>query len=147
VINNLAIRRAVQELKAASDFEQLRSILIAAFEGNDFDAFELQVKPLPGDLAEPESPSLHWSKFPNVLSFAGLASWKLSLDLVTTSNRRRGSLVIHRLYSQRDLQLDVNLVTSEFPLVLADTVDRLLAMPQVLPAEAPSSVQLLAANG
>jgi len=147
VINNLAIRRAVQELKAASDFEQLRSILIAAFEGNDFDAFELQVKALPGDLAEPESPSLRWSKFPNVLSFAGLRSWKLSLDLVTTSNRRRGSLVIHRLYSQRDLQLDVNLVTSEFPLVLADAVDRLLALRQVLPVEAPSSVQLLAANG
>ncbi|MGB9073530.1 MAG: MraY family glycosyltransferase [Terriglobales bacterium] len=147
VINDLAIRRAVQELKAASDFEQLRSILMAAFDSNDFDAFELQVKALSGDRAVQEGSSLCWRRFPHVLSFASLPSWKLSLDLVTTSNRRRGSLVIHRLYSQRDLQLDVNLVTSEFPLVLADALDRVLTAPEALPAVPPGDTQLLAANG
>jgi len=147
VINNLAIRRAIQELKATSDFEQLRSILMAAFDSNDFDAFDLQVKSLPGDLAGQQGTPICWRRFPHALSFASLASWKLSLDLVTTSNRHRGSLVIHRLYSQRDLQLDVNLVTSEFPLVLADALDRVLTAPEALPAAPHGDTQLLAANG
>jgi len=34
---------------------------------------------------------------------------------------------MHRLYSQRDLQLDVNLLTSSFPRALADALDRTLA--------------------
>src|SRR6202041_4219243 len=36
VINNLAVRRAVEELKAADNFDQVRNILVAAFETNDF---------------------------------------------------------------------------------------------------------------
>ena len=36
------------------------------------------------------------------------------------------------MYSPRDLQLDVNLLTSEFPATLADALDRVLTMPQVL---------------
>jgi hypothetical protein len=55
-----------------------------------------------------------------------LAAWTLSLDLVSSSNRHRGALVVHRLYSQRDLQLDINLLTSAFPLALADALDRTL---------------------
>ena len=34
---------------------------------------------------------------------------------------------MHRLYSPRDLQLDVNLLTGEFPMALADALDRTLA--------------------
>jgi len=34
--------------------------------------------------------------------------------------------MVHRLYSQRDLQLDINLLTSAFPVVLADALDRAL---------------------
>src|ERR1019366_10608418 len=49
VINNLSVRRAAQELKVAANFDQLRNILIAAFDSNDFDAFELQLKSLSGD--------------------------------------------------------------------------------------------------
>lgn len=46
VINNLAVRRAVEELKSADNFDQVRNILVAAFETNDFDAFELQATPV-----------------------------------------------------------------------------------------------------
>ena len=59
-------------------------------------------------------------------------SWKLTLDLVTTSNRRRGTMIVSHIYSQRDLQLDVNLLTSEFPTTLADALDRVLTMPEIL---------------
>lgn len=147
VINNLSIRRAVEELKVATDYEQLRNILLAAFEGNDFDAFELQVKPHSSDrtFADQFKP-FHWTRFPHVVSISSMPSWKLTLELVTTANRRRGSLVVYRVYSQRDLQLDVNLVTSEFPIALADALDRVLTSPEVLVSAAQSDVQYLAAN-
>src|SRR5260370_34756108 len=46
VINNLSVRRAVEEFKVTRDLDQVRRVLIAAFESNDFDAFDLQLKPL-----------------------------------------------------------------------------------------------------
>ena len=41
-VNNLAIRRAAEELKVTRDDEQLCSVLTAAFNNNDFDAFDLR---------------------------------------------------------------------------------------------------------
>lgn len=148
VINNLSVRRAVEELKVAADFDQVRSILLAAFDSNDFDGFELQVKSLPEDqigFGEVYKP-FQWSKFPHIVSISSLPSWKLTLDLMTTANRRRGSLVVYRVYNQRDLQLDVNLVTSAFPTALADALDRVLTAPEVLETEPQHDVQYLAAN-
>jgi hypothetical protein len=60
------------------------------------------------------------------MSFEGLSEWNLSLDLQSNGNRRRGTFVVHRLYAQRDLQLDINLLTSAFPMALADALDRTL---------------------
>ncbi|MBI3475492.1 MAG: undecaprenyl/decaprenyl-phosphate alpha-N-acetylglucosaminyl 1-phosphate transferase [Acidobacteria bacterium] len=147
VINNLAIRRAVEELKVATSYDQVRSVLLAAFEGNDFDAFELQLKALSGDqgsFVEMNKP-FHWTKIPHIVSISTMPSWKLTLELVTTTNRRRGSLVVYRVYSQRGLQLDVNLITSAFPVALADALDRVFATAEVL-TTAPGEVQYLAAN-
>ena len=134
-INNLAIRRAREELKAARDYKQVCHILEAAFGSNDFDGFDLKFKLFsgefhPAEFGEPASPrrrevSFQWSKSRGC-SLEGLAVWTLSLDLVSSSNRRRGAITIHRLYSQRDLQLDINLLTSAFPSALADTLDRTL---------------------
>jgi len=135
-INNLAIRRATEELKAARDYDQIRLVLEAAFTSNDFDGFDVRFKLFPGEshpLAALESPAqprrgeiaFNWKKA-KTDSPASLAVWTLSLDLVSSSNRRRGALMVHRLYSQRDLQLDINLLTSSFPTVLADALDRVL---------------------
>jgi UDP-GlcNAc:undecaprenyl-phosphate/decaprenyl-phosphate GlcNAc-1-phosphate transferase len=146
VINNLSIRRGVEELKAATDFEQVRRVLIAAFESNDFDAFQLDIHPFTEDEAGIGQRSIHWSKFPQIISAPSLPSWKLSLDLVTTSNRRRGALIVRRFYTQRDLQLDVNLLTAEFPVALAEALDRVLTMPMVLPVSAQTESQFLAAT-
>src|SRR3981081_2039231 len=135
-INNMAIRRATQELKAARDYDQLRQILIAAFGSNDFDGFDVRIKLLPGEIPPVDSLDatsirrgeigFHWAKPNRAGSYEGLAVWTLALDLVSTANRRRGSLVVHRMYSQRDLQLDINLLTSVFPAALADALDRIL---------------------
>jgi UDP-GlcNAc:undecaprenyl-phosphate/decaprenyl-phosphate GlcNAc-1-phosphate transferase len=131
VVNNLSVRRAIEELKVARNFTQVRSVLVAAFDSNDFDAFELQAKSLPGDRVLPGENHFHWSKFPHMAAIANEASWKLTLDLVASSKQRRGSMVVYRIYSRRDLQLDVNLLTSEFPGILADAIERVLTLSEV----------------
>jgi hypothetical protein len=66
--------------------------------------------------------------------------------LVTTSNQQRGSLVVYRIYSRRDLQLDVNLLISEFPSALADALNRALHLPEVLVPAGQGDTRFLAAN-
>jgi UDP-GlcNAc:undecaprenyl-phosphate GlcNAc-1-phosphate transferase len=130
-VNNLAIRRAAEELKVARDFEQVRHILLAAFGSNDFDSFELIQELLPGEVAS-SSPEIsasrrgvfRWVKPGTSKSSDGLPVWNLSLELRSSANHRRGTLILRRLYSARDLQLDINLLTSTFPTALADALDR-----------------------
>jgi UDP-GlcNAc:undecaprenyl-phosphate GlcNAc-1-phosphate transferase len=137
VINNLAIRRATEELKVVRDYDQIRRVLEAAFSSNDFDGFDARFKLFPGE-SQPITGleagvqvrrgevSLHWGRTGRTPSLDGLALWTLTLDLVSSASRRRGALMVHRLYSQRDLQLDINLLTSAFPTALADALDRTL---------------------
>jgi hypothetical protein len=136
VINNLAIRRAVEELKIARDINQLNSILIAAFGGNDFDAFDLCLhipltvfssdNGLQTMIGEDHQPFVRWAK--SRLPFHEMvSSWSMQLDLVSASGRRIGTMIVHRLYSERDLQLDVNLLISVFPIALADALQRISA--------------------
>lgn len=136
-VNNLAIRRATEELKVARDYEQVRRILAAAFGSNDFDSFELKIDLLAGEAVpfeatEPPSArragkSFRWSKSGTPKALDSSAAWTVALNLLSSSNRHRGTLTVHRLYSSRDLQLDINLLTSEFPTALADALDRTLA--------------------
>jgi len=143
-VNNLAIRRAIEELRVARDYEQVQHILTAAFGSNDFDSFELQLEPLPADVlpfevADPSASrraghTFHWNKpgMPKNVDSSG--AWTLALNLVSSANQRRGILTIHRLYSSRDLQLDINLLTSAFPTALADSLERTAAhSAQVIP--------------
>jgi UDP-GlcNAc:undecaprenyl-phosphate GlcNAc-1-phosphate transferase len=137
-VNNLAIRRATEELKVARDYDQVRRILVAAFGSNDFDSFELSLELLPGEPVPIDGSdatnsrrsglSFRWQK-------AGLqkalenssAVWTVALDLLSSANRKRGTLRVHRMYSPRDLQIDINLLTAAFPTTLADALDRTLA--------------------
>jgi UDP-GlcNAc:undecaprenyl-phosphate GlcNAc-1-phosphate transferase len=144
LINNLAIRRATEELKVTHDYLQLCRILMATLSGNDFDAFDLRlhvpVSQPPSlrnlHLISPwgEPACLRWTRpgcnYPREVTSA----WSLNLELVTTLGRRCGYMTIYRLYNQRDLQLDINLLTSVFPVALAEALDRSLALqPQELP--------------
>lgn len=135
-VNNLAIRRATEELKVARDYEQVRRILQAAFGSNDFDGFDLRVEPATAPLASLptlDAPAVHhppvsfrWSKPGVMKTLDGRAVWTVALDLLSSSNHRRGTLLMHRIYSRRDLQLDINLLTSAFPVALADALERIL---------------------
>jgi UDP-GlcNAc:undecaprenyl-phosphate GlcNAc-1-phosphate transferase len=141
-VNNLAIRRATEELKVARDYEQVRRILLAAFGSNDFDSFELKLEVFPGEVvagAEPQTahrnaPPFRWNKpgVPKTLDHSPV--WTIALDLMSSANGRRGSLLVHRLYSSRNLQVDINLLTTAFPTALADALDRTLSRSaQVIP--------------
>jgi UDP-GlcNAc:undecaprenyl-phosphate GlcNAc-1-phosphate transferase len=156
-VNNLAIRRATEELKVARDYDQIRRILTAAFGSNDFDSFELKLELQPGENVplSPDAPairrvgsSLHWNK-PGAAKNVGNtnpALWTIALDLFSSSNRQRGTLMIHRRYSSRDLQLDINLLTSAFPTALADALDRTLSRPAHLIPLAAQDSSLIAAQ-
>lgn len=168
-VNNLAIRRATEELKVARDYEQVRRILAAAFGSNDFDAFELKLEmqpgePYPFDASDPAARrnghSFRWSK-PTVtkpgITKSALSKvdavattdsplWTIALDLLSSSNRRRGTLLVHRLYSRRDLHLDINLLTSAFPTALADALERTLAHQAQVIALPEQDTSLIAAQ-
>lgn len=140
VINNLAVRRAIQDLKTAADLAQVRNILVTAFENNDFDGFELQITPSVVPHPQPTEPKpFRWTKLPHLTAISSLPAWTVTLDLLTTSNLRCGTLAVYRAYSQHDLQLDINLLTSEFPIALADAIQRVLPSSRIVLATATQS--------
>jgi UDP-GlcNAc:undecaprenyl-phosphate/decaprenyl-phosphate GlcNAc-1-phosphate transferase len=133
-VNNLAIRRATEELKVTRSCEQIASILVAAFNSNDFDGFELclsgsppylpnffglRLTPMPGGGSK-----LSWRKPGGLLDRSPARAWKLTLDLVTTGNRNYGSMILYQCYGDRGLHIDLDLLTSLFPVALADALDR-----------------------
>jgi len=134
-VNNLAIRRATEELKVARDYDQVRRILTAAFASNDFDSFELKLELQSGEFvpsgsesasARGNGTSFRWNRPGAAKPAESSPLWTLALDLLSSANRRRGTLTVQRGYSPRNLQLDINLLTSAFPTVLADALDRTL---------------------
>lgn len=133
-VNNMAIRRAVEQLKAISSFEPVCGILKTAFEGNDFDAFELRLAPgkeassVSGlQIVSEDAPNFGWKKQGSRFNKETARAWALTLDLVAANNRHRGSLTLYRLYAGGDLQLDMNLLTSSLRLALADALDRAMS--------------------
>jgi hypothetical protein len=135
-INNVSIRRAIEDMKASTDYEDLCRVLVTAFRDNDFDGFELCVDFLPDDypyleglnlaLARDGDPCLRWQKPRAVGVSDETMVWSLTLDLAGTS-RRLGAMRIYRVYAARDLQLDINLLTSGFPRALGDALERHLS--------------------
>jgi UDP-GlcNAc:undecaprenyl-phosphate GlcNAc-1-phosphate transferase len=126
-VNNLAIRRATEELKMAQDFHQVGRILVAAFDSNDFDGFELRTDSAfehGFQLLDSEKPSqLRWSKRGVLIAPELGNAWSISLDLISRA-RHCGNLTIFRHYSNRDLQLDINLLTAAFAMNLAEALQR-----------------------
>jgi len=157
-VNNLAIRRAIEEFKVARDYDQVRHILIAAFGSNGFDSFELQLEVPSGEIVAFETPeafhsrraanTFRWSKAGVPKALGSSAVWTLALNLLSSANHHRGTFIIHRLYSSRDLQLDINMLTSAFPTALADALDRTLnSSVQVIPLPAEDTSLITAQAG
>lgn len=144
-VNNLAIRRAVGELNVARDYEQVCQIVLAAFETNDFDKVEWKLDASAlgnrGFLLLPERSDLLtflWQRAPEDSSSSVLPSWRLQLDLQTGKGALLGRMMLFRTYSPRALQLDINLLTTDFPAALADALDRTLPL-SILSAVKPDA--------
>ena len=127
-VNNLAIRRATEELKVARDYDQIRRILLAAFGSNDFDCFDLTIDDLSASVSAHSigatRSAIRWTKAGVPKELDNSAVWTIALDLLSSTNNKCGTLKVHRLYSSRDLQLDINLLTGTFPTTLADALER-----------------------
>jgi len=155
-INNLAIRRATQELKRTSDYAQVCDILRSAFSTNDFDGFELRIKvrtdkPLAAverrlNLGREANLHFEWNKLGTSELRAGWGAWDLTLELSTSDHRWLGSMKIYRFYSDRDLLVDTNLLTVVFPVVLADALDRALRSSEGSDADVPPSTEFTEAE-
>ena len=133
-VNNLSIRRACEELKRSDDYQQIARILVTAFNSNDFEAFELRLRDagqvprhlhgMQFTLPLGDETRFTWRKAGTVLGMDIVSSWSLTLDLTSANNRRYGALVLYRLYNGHDLQLDINLLASQFAVALADALER-----------------------
>jgi UDP-GlcNAc:undecaprenyl-phosphate GlcNAc-1-phosphate transferase len=155
-INNLAIRRATEELKGAGDYAQVCNILRSAFSTNDFDGFELRIKaradkPLAAGERRPHlgrevNVRFEWNKLGTPEFRTGWGAWDLTLELSTSADRWLGSMKIYRLYSDRDLLVDTNLLTMAFPVVLADALDRALLSMEGSDADVPPGKEFTAAE-
>jgi UDP-GlcNAc:undecaprenyl-phosphate/decaprenyl-phosphate GlcNAc-1-phosphate transferase len=150
-VNNLAIRRAAEELETAADFQDMRRILGAAFEGNDFDGFELRAEFRSGAeelaIAQTSSPHVRWRK-PGSHAVPGFGNnWSLHLNLVSAGDHYCGTLIVFRRYAQSDLQTDVNLLTSVFASSLANALHRIISANQNIPIMTEDSSFLQARAG
>jgi UDP-GlcNAc:undecaprenyl-phosphate GlcNAc-1-phosphate transferase len=151
-VNNLAIRRAAEELRTAADFQEISRILGVAFEENDFDGFELRAESYSGngELAVAQAaayPPMRWRR-PGIHVPPGFRNaWSLHLNLVSTGNHYCGTLIVFCRYAQRDLQTDINLLTSIFAISLADALHRIISSNQGIPTAIEDSAFLQARAG
>jgi len=122
IVHNLAIRRATEAMSKAEDINDIRVVLRDAFEGNDFDAFELHLSASDADGVESGNRALIWEK-PN--GDHTEATWTLTLDLKSTRGETLGWLSLYRKCSGAPLLVDINLLISGFNIALAKALERM----------------------
>ena len=151
LINNIAIRKAAEELKSSKTYDRVWRILENAFKDNAFDGFDL----LPQVVAQQFQ--MHnlclpdqgyglsqWRKNDEVS--VETSSWHLTLNLESSNHHHRGYLVLFRQHSDRPLQMDINLLSSHLPVALADAIERTLGNVPVITAIASERALGAAAN-
>jgi hypothetical protein len=131
-------------------------ILETGFSANDFDGLDLRVRLLPEDLNQldhrprvltsAEVPGFKWSKPESPWWRDNWPTWNMTLDLVTSTNRYRGSLTLYRPYTDAAILVDINLLIADFPVVLADALERIFSTAHVKRSpEAEASTDTLSA--
>lgn len=128
IVNNVAIRRATEALSKTDNVDGIGIVLRDAFEGNDFDGFELSLAPGPiarFALGHDNGSQLKWRK-PNgkETEAVGEPAWTLTLELKKTGGQRLGSFLLYRRCSGSPLLVDVNLLIAGFNVALAGALER-----------------------
>lgn len=128
IVNNLAIRRAVQQIRNANDMAELRGILREAFQSNAFDGFELRPAMQHGQSLVWRSESFYRWERPQVLRAPEHGPhWAMALELRTPSGRGCGEFIVYRRSQGEPLQFDVNLMIEEFQVELGRALDRIFS--------------------
>jgi UDP-GlcNAc:undecaprenyl-phosphate/decaprenyl-phosphate GlcNAc-1-phosphate transferase len=124
ITNNLAIRRATDELARAETVQDVCQILKIAFHDNDFDGFEFSFSP---ELAvwhdgSELTPPVHYA-WHREASTPG-TGWMLQLDLLSQRGKVRGTFSVQRSYTTRSLRSDINCLTDAFAAALGAALQR-----------------------
>lgn len=126
--NNLTLRRASRALARVETIDELRRVLDQAFDTNAFDGYRLDLQPLfRSNLAVPFEEmggelQIIWRKASEIEQLE--PRWSITLDL-SVKDERLGSFTLYRVYSNKPLLLDVNLLISVFQTALAQSLYRL----------------------
>ncbi len=135
IVNNLAIRRATEELSSADDLNAIYQALKSAFLFNEFDSFELKFQPTnvrqnwKSALAAQEfdgSFLLSWQQQASTAS----APWRLSVALESPAFDSPALFTVFRREPSRNLLFDINLLSGEFTNVLTKALERALDTPE-----------------
>ena len=133
--NDMAIRRAIEKLRKVSEYQDVCDVLVTAFRKNDFDGLELEIRcdgPRSREVqATHRIPEAGWRfswKKPGIDCGIEHARWSLSLNLFEMQDCS-ASLVLYRFSADRDLQIDVNVLTADFPGALAQALMQSLFKP------------------
>jgi UDP-GlcNAc:undecaprenyl-phosphate GlcNAc-1-phosphate transferase len=135
IINNVAIRKATEELSKAKSDEDVYEILRRAFATNEFDGFRLIIAPGRLDRRKSwrgydnpyrnEDHCYEWNK--SVQETIKAPEWTLTLDLISGNHQQLGYFLVYRAYSEKSCLVDVNLLVSVFQTALVEAIARILA--------------------
>ena len=123
ISNNLAIRRAARELAGAKTFDEIIAMLNAAFQGNDYDGFELFLDPgsTNGDDFPISAPLRYsWRRDKGQRG----KGWAIRLELLSSAGEVCGILTTHRNYGNSSLRGDVDCLTEELAPALSGALER-----------------------
>ena len=133
IVNNLAIRRATEELSNADDLGSICAVLNAAFEDNEFDAFLVTIRPLGTRYAR--IPAIFGPSFDGTYRYGWqkrgiqtepLAKWQLTFSLRGPLSGQEAAFTVYRYEVTRSLLFDINMLTGEFQTVLSEALERAL---------------------
>ena len=147
IVNNLAVRRAIEDLASADDLASIRRVLVSAFEDNEFDGFDLVFRPfssrqgrIPADFV-PSFDGRYRLQWQKTRTDNQHLSWQLTLTLRGPISGQEGAFVVYRNDVSRSLRFDINMLMGDFQSVLSESLERALATRVPEPLLAPVAMQ------
>jgi UDP-GlcNAc:undecaprenyl-phosphate GlcNAc-1-phosphate transferase len=132
IINNLAVRRAIEDIASADDLPNVCAALRTAFENNEFDGFELMFRPAMN--RESRIPATFISSFDGRFCYEWhkaeaarqAGGWQLTLALRGPLSGQEGAFTVYRNDVKHNLRFDINMLMGDFQSVLSEALDRAL---------------------
>jgi len=124
ISNNLAIRRAAQELAGARTVQDVCRTLGTAFRHDDYDGFEFRYehgRAFPnGEIGSDPPIRYSWRRHPE----APRTGRTLQLDLLSATGEHRGSFSVFYDYKKQALRADIECLNIEFANALSAALQR-----------------------